>query len=487
MEGVPIGFAAFFHRLGGIASFGFPKTDARRDDPSPGRILHTPGPQPVDSRIRQYFQSAVLEYHPESPGAPVKLSLLGDTLRDHRYPGRAWRHYLAFGPEAPLAVGDQLNLGPARRGPQGASVEAVAEFLELSLLRVETDRACGSGFFVTDDGYALTTWRLVVDASAISVTSPRGYRANARLVAADADRDIALIRVDGEDHVPVTWDASGSLAGGNRLVAQGFKATRAFDGRGVDCESTATSTSLSVSSVGVNAPSQFVPAIDAGNSGGPVAISSGRVVGIIASGSLERPWPRTFTPAAEAQARFASWIAELDRGQSPTLPLRPRFDRVVMVERDVQPCPGGSIEVRGSKIELTTTVSLKPDRLPVGIIRFARANDLGFSENDQINFGPFWVDDSESMLSWTRLTMGNMTTIRSGGHADIASGQAFRVRFVYDSGSVALFINGNAAHQEVGLPYGDNIFLSLECFGWTGIPPMHYRDVRIVGIHLSDS
>ena len=82
VEGDAIGFAGFFHQLGGVASFGFPKTDARRDN-HPQAILHTPS-RPPDDRIRQYFQAAVLDYHPETPASPVKLSLLGDTLRDHR-------------------------------------------------------------------------------------------------------------------------------------------------------------------------------------------------------------------------------------------------------------------------------------------------------------------------------------------------------------------------------------------------------------------
>ncbi len=71
VEDTDIGFADFFYRLGGVASFGFPKTDARADDHDEAD-LHIPG-RPPDGRIRQYFQAAVLEYHPESLVAPVKL------------------------------------------------------------------------------------------------------------------------------------------------------------------------------------------------------------------------------------------------------------------------------------------------------------------------------------------------------------------------------------------------------------------------------
>ena len=87
VEGVSTGFADFFNRLGGVASFGYPKTDARRDN-HPQAVLHDPA-RPVDSRIRQYFQAAVLDLHPESAVAPVKLRLLGDTLRNRKYPHNA--------------------------------------------------------------------------------------------------------------------------------------------------------------------------------------------------------------------------------------------------------------------------------------------------------------------------------------------------------------------------------------------------------------
>ena len=55
---------------------------------------------PVDSRIRQYFQAAVLEFHPESSVAPVKLRLLGDTLRNRKYPHSTWERYLGIHVEA---------------------------------------------------------------------------------------------------------------------------------------------------------------------------------------------------------------------------------------------------------------------------------------------------------------------------------------------------------------------------------------------------
>ncbi len=83
IEGTNVGFADSFDRLGGVTAFGVPKTEARFDIVSSGRLL---GPDLTPGFIRQYFQAAVFEYHPNDP-EPVKLALLGDTLRDALVPG----------------------------------------------------------------------------------------------------------------------------------------------------------------------------------------------------------------------------------------------------------------------------------------------------------------------------------------------------------------------------------------------------------------
>ena len=100
VDGTYVGFLEFFTALGGVETFGHPKTEARYDH-EPWAVLHVPDGDP--GIIRQYFQAAVLEYHPSDAFQPVKLFLLGDTLRDRRYP--AYRAFVAFGPYGPLTPG----------------------------------------------------------------------------------------------------------------------------------------------------------------------------------------------------------------------------------------------------------------------------------------------------------------------------------------------------------------------------------------------
>lgn len=107
LNGNQIGFRQFFDRLGGVASFGFPKTDARVDTGSPGTLL---APGSTTGFVRQYFQAAVFEHHPSDPRAPVKLSLLGDVLRDLSYPDQYWYSLVPFRGAPPLADGDPYEL-----------------------------------------------------------------------------------------------------------------------------------------------------------------------------------------------------------------------------------------------------------------------------------------------------------------------------------------------------------------------------------------
>ena len=97
--GVWTGFLNFFRTYGGVDAFGFPKTEARIDTNRPG-TLHIAAATP--GFIRQYFQAAVLEYH---PGAGVRLRLLGDDLRNRLYPNNAWQQIGAFNAATALTDG----------------------------------------------------------------------------------------------------------------------------------------------------------------------------------------------------------------------------------------------------------------------------------------------------------------------------------------------------------------------------------------------
>ena len=123
VDGTYTGFLDFFTALGGVASFGYPKTEARYDD-DPGAALGIPGANP--GFIRQYFQAAVMEYHPGDP-LPVKLGLLGNDLRDRRYPNQSYAALASFGSVPPLTEGQVYVAEAAPTPTPTASAEPAVE------------------------------------------------------------------------------------------------------------------------------------------------------------------------------------------------------------------------------------------------------------------------------------------------------------------------------------------------------------------------
>ena len=103
IDGTRVGFLDFFDALGGIKSFGYPKTDARYDN-HPLADLNLP--ESDTAMIRQYFQAAVLEYYPGDELQPVKPALLGDLLRDRRFPYQSYIAFASFKSVFPLRVGE---------------------------------------------------------------------------------------------------------------------------------------------------------------------------------------------------------------------------------------------------------------------------------------------------------------------------------------------------------------------------------------------
>ncbi len=200
VEGAPVGFLDVFVRLRGVESFGLPKTEARADTGLPGTVM-APGATP--GFIRQYFQAAVLEFHPGDP-SPVKLRLLGDALRDRRYPNQRWQNYVAFQRAASHAVGQSVSFDLLQRAPPTErTVEAAVDFVRPSVVRIETDEGCASGFFVDDSGHLATNWRVVEDADRVVVRLHTGATMRARILSGDATSDLALLHVDDYLSTPI--------------------------------------------------------------------------------------------------------------------------------------------------------------------------------------------------------------------------------------------------------------------------------------------
>ena len=84
-----------------------------------------------------------------------------------------------------------------------------------------TSPASGSGFIYSDDGYILTNFHVIEGSRSITVSLYDGRELAAKLVGYDESNDIAVLKVEAENLVPVIIGDSGTLNVGDPVVAIG--------------------------------------------------------------------------------------------------------------------------------------------------------------------------------------------------------------------------------------------------------------------------
>jgi serine protease Do len=137
--------------------------------------------------------------------------------------------------------------------------------------------AQGSGFIVTPDGYILTNNHLVGETEKVSVKLSDGRTMDAKVIGADADSDVAVIKVEAENLPVVELADSASLEVGEWVIAIGNP---------FGLSHTVTAGIVSAkgrSGLDVANYEDFIQtdaAINFGNSGGPLLNLDGKVVGI---------------------------------------------------------------------------------------------------------------------------------------------------------------------------------------------------------------
>ncbi|MBM4435698.1 MAG: serine protease [Actinobacteria bacterium] len=320
MGGSYTGFLDTFKRLGGVKAFGYPKTEARRDTGASGTLL-APGSSP--GIIRQYFQAAVLESFPAAV-QPVKLTLLGDVVRNRINPNNGYESISAFRRATPFTPGQATQFDRATvRAPKERTPEAVVRFVQPSLVRVQrASGGCGSGFFVDARGHAVTNWHVVDGETRFTVRMHDGRDARATVVASDEYHDIALLRVEGVTSTPVEWGLSDGLNIAAQLVALGFPAPL----RESTCPLTPKVT------VGVLSARTTIDgltylqtdlSLNPGNSGGPVAALNGTIVWISKAEAIGLQNTNFLIPEERAHPIITSWLRTLGSGQPPSARSRP--------------------------------------------------------------------------------------------------------------------------------------------------------------------
>ncbi|MDQ3445608.1 MAG: trypsin-like peptidase domain-containing protein [Pseudomonadota bacterium] len=135
----------------------------------------------------------------------------------------------------------------------------------------------GSGVVATRDGFVLTNNHVVQAADEIAVSLSDGRQFDAKLVGADPESDLAVLKIDARDLPAVTFGRSDSLQVGDVVLAIGNP---------FDVGQTVTMgivSALGRTNLGINTFENFIQtdaAINQGNSGGALVDSNGNLVGI---------------------------------------------------------------------------------------------------------------------------------------------------------------------------------------------------------------
>lgn len=150
-----------------------------------------------------------------------------------------------------------------------------------SLNPQEIPQGSGSGFIWSQDGYVVTNFHVIQQASRLTVTLQDGSAYDAEVVGVEPDKDLAVLRIDAprKDLAPLAVGDSSLLEVGRKVIAIG-------NPFGLDTTLTVGVVSAlgreidSVSRRKIRDVIQTDAAINPGNSGGPLLNSLGQLIGV---------------------------------------------------------------------------------------------------------------------------------------------------------------------------------------------------------------
>lgn len=212
-------------------------------------------------------------------------------------PSFAWAKTVPMIPESFSELADQarpavVNIRTVKRIQGGGRVfnhffgqpfggndifrDFMAPFYQQNPSRDYKENSLGSGFIVSKDGYIVTNNHVIEGADEISVKLYDDKEYDAEVVGRDPKTDLALIKINAKDLVPLKLGSSKQLKVGTWVVAIGSPF-------GLEQTVTAGIVSAKGRILGSGPYDDFIQtdaSINPGNSGGPLLNLEGEVVGI---------------------------------------------------------------------------------------------------------------------------------------------------------------------------------------------------------------
>jgi serine protease Do len=192
---------------------------------------------------------------------------------------------------------DDTNLPPVstRTSPEGSgSIASIVEKIKPSIVAIRSQRiardlffqaipaqGAGTGMISTADGHVLTNAHVVAGAQEIEVLLTDGRVLPARVVGADAEADLAVLKVDADDLPVAPLGDSEKLRVGDTVIAVGH--ALALPGGPTVTQGIVSALDRSIreaNGIVLRNLIQTDAAINPGNSGGPLLDGAGNVIGV---------------------------------------------------------------------------------------------------------------------------------------------------------------------------------------------------------------
>ena len=186
-----------------------------------------------------------------------------------------------------LSSPGKLRLNFAENGGQSMDLAAIYDKCSPSIVgikayaetNVTTSYGWGTGMIVSSDGYIMTNSHVIENCRRAEVLLNDGDVLEAKLVGADSQHDIAILKIDRDGLTPVVFESSSRLKVGDTVAAIGNPISPNYSLTMTSGIVSATNRSMSYNGSTLNCI-QTDASINQGNSGGLLINSKGHVVGI---------------------------------------------------------------------------------------------------------------------------------------------------------------------------------------------------------------
>ena len=180
--------------------------------------------------------------------------------------------------DAAVSFSDGISI-PKNSLKKFSSYSAVVKESVGSVVTIKTDFGIGSGFIISENGYILTNNHVIQSAEKIEVVFDNGFSFEAKMIRANAEKDVALLKMQGSGFKPLVLNPTDELAStGSEVIAIGTP-------ENIKLGQTVTKGIVSGKrELDEKIFLQTDVAINSGNSGGPlINTTTGEVIGIVAA------------------------------------------------------------------------------------------------------------------------------------------------------------------------------------------------------------